>query len=75
MIESDAVRAEIYHERLDEILKVGAAVDEGAAVLAEAGQAVMDVWDRMDRGAITDTEAACDEADRSIRERHAASEE
>ena len=44
MIESDAIKAEVYQERLDEILAVGAEIDEGAAGMSEAGQTVMDVW-------------------------------
>ena len=74
LIESDAVKAEVYQERLDEILSVGAEVDEGAAAMSGAGQTVMDVWDKMDRGAIKDAGEAFDEADRSVRERQAASE-
>ncbi len=74
LIESDAVRAEVYQERLDEILAVGAEVDEGATAISGAGRTVMDVWDKMDRGAITDTEEAFDEADRGVRERQAAPE-
>ena len=74
LIESDAVKAEIYQERLDEILAVGAEVDEGAASISEAGKTVMDVWDKMDAGTITDQNEAFDEADRSVRERQAASE-
>jgi hypothetical protein len=74
LIESDSVKAEIYQERLDEILAIGAEVDEGAASVSGAGQSVMDVWDKMDRGAITDAAEAFDEADRSVRERQAAPE-
>jgi len=74
LIESDAVKAEIYQERLDEILAIGSAVDEGAASLSEAGKTVMNVWEKMDAGAITDKNEAFDEADRSVRERHAAQE-
>ena len=74
LIESDAIRAEIYQERLDEILSIGAEVDEGAAGLSEAGQTVLGVWEKMDAGAITDTAEGFDEADRSVRERHAAPE-
>ncbi len=74
LIESDSVRAEIYQERLDEVLAIGSEVDEGAASLSGAGQTVMDVWDRMDVGAITDTAQAYDEADRSVREKHAAAD-
>jgi len=74
LIESDAVKAEIYQERLDEILAIGSAVDEGAASLSEAGKTVMNVWEKMDAGAITDKNEAFDEAERSVRERHAAQE-
>ncbi len=74
LIESDAVKAEIYQERLDEILAIGSAVDEGAASLSEAGRTVMNVWEKMDAGAITDKNEAFDEADRSVREKHAAPE-
>ena len=74
LIESDAVKAEIYQERLDEILAIGAAVDEGAATLSEAGKTVMKVWEKMDAGAITDKTEAFDEADRSVREKHATPE-
>jgi len=74
LIESDAVRSEIYHERLDEILSIGASADEGSAGLSEAGKTVMDVWEKMDVGAITDQAEAFDEADRSVREKHAAPE-
>lgn len=72
LIESDAVKAEIYQERLDEILAIGAEADQGAAGLTEAGKTVLDVWDKMDAGAITDQAEAFDEADRRVRERHAA---
>ncbi len=71
LIETDAVKTEVYQERLDEILSIGAAVDEGAAGLTDAGKTVMKVWERMDAGAITDTQAAFDEADRTVRERQA----
>jgi hypothetical protein len=74
LIESDAVRAEVYQERLDAILSVGSSADERAAGLTEAGQTVMKVWEKLDTGAITDTAQAFDEADRSVRERHAAEE-
>ena len=74
LIESDAVRAEVYQERLDEMLAIGSEVDRGEAGLSEAGQSVMNVWERMDAGALTDENEAFDEADRTVRERHAAPE-
>ncbi len=74
LIESDSVRSELYQERLDEILTIGAGTEEGEAGLSEAGKSVMNVWEKMDTGTITDTTEAFDEADRSVRERHAAPE-
>ena len=73
LIEKDSVRAELYQERLDEILAVGA-VEEGEAGLTEAGRSVVNVWEKMDAGTITDTSEAFDEADRTVREKHAAPE-
>lgn len=75
LIESDAIKAEMYQERLDEILSVGASADEGASALSEAGRGVLDVWAKMDAGDLTDAQEAFDQADRSVRERHAALEE
>ncbi len=74
LIESDSVRAEIYHERLDEILSIGAGVDEGADGMTSAGQSVLNVWDKMDTGVIVDATEGFDEADRTVRERHATPE-
>ncbi len=74
LIEMDSVKSEVYQERLDEILRIGSAVDEGSAGLSEAGQTVMGVWEKMDAGALTDSAEAFDEADRRVRERHAAPE-
>ncbi len=74
LIESDAVKAEVYMERLDEILAIGAEVDEGAATVTEAGKTVLDVWEKMDAGAIKDKTEGFEEADRSVREKHAAPE-
>ena len=71
LIESDSVKAELYQERLDEILSLGAAVDEGAAGLSEAGQTVMDVWDKLDAGTLADNAEAFEEADRRVREQQA----
>lgn len=76
LIENDSVKTELYQERLDEVLKIGREVDQGAAGLSDAGQTVMNVWEQMDRGAIADRNEAFDEADRRVREQHrAASEE
>lgn len=74
MIESDSIRAEVYQERLDEVLAIGVEADQGAATLGKAGETVLGVWEQMDAGAITDATAAFDEADRQVREKHAARE-
>jgi len=75
LIESDAIKTEMYQQRLDDILKLGAEVDEGAAGLSDAGESVMQVWEQMDRGAIEDATEGFDEADRRVREQQAAPEE
>lgn len=75
LIEKDSIKAEAYQERLDEILSMGAEVDEGAAGLSEAGQSVLDIWDKMDAGAIADSREAFEEADRRVREQASPAEE
>ncbi len=74
LIEKDSVRAEVYQERLDEILTIGAGTEEGEPGLSEAGKSVLSVWEKMDAGDITDAAKAFDEADRTVREKHAAPE-
>lgn len=74
LIETDSVRTEVYQERLDEILTIGAGSEEGEAGLSEAGKSVVSVWEKMDKGDISDANEAFEEADRTVRERHAAPE-
>ncbi len=75
LIENDAVTTEMYQERLDSLLQIGAEIDEGMAGIGEGGQAVMDIWERMDTGTIEDTSEAFEEADRRVREQQRAAEE
>jgi len=75
LIENDAVRAEVYQQRLDEILSLGAQVDEGAAGLSQAGQTVVDIWNKMDAGAIRDAGEGFEEADRRVREQSTPAQE
>ncbi len=75
LIESDAVTTEIYQERLDRLLELGAGVDEGAAGLSQAGQEVLNIWDKMDQGVFADAAEAFDEADRRVREQQTADPE
>lgn len=72
MIENDAITAELYQQRLDEVLAIGAGADEGQAGLSEAGQSVLKVWEQMDTGLIKDKSEAFDEADRRVREQQKA---
>lgn len=67
MIESDAVSAELYQERLDDLL-TGAAAEQGTPGLSEGGRALMRVWDQMDSGLIKSARQGFDEADRRVRE-------
>lgn len=72
MIENDTITAEMYQDRLDDMLRVG--LEEGEAALTPGTQQVLDVWEQMDTGLIQDAGAAFDEADRRVRERHQAAE-
>lgn len=74
MIESDSIKVEMYQERLDEILAIGREADEHAATNHEAGKAVMDIWEKLDRGEIADASEGFHEADRRVRERQQAAE-
>ena len=75
LIESDAVTTEIYQERLDRLLEIGAGIDEGAAGLSQAGQEGLNIWDKMDQGVFADAAEAFDEADRRVREQQTADPE
>ena len=75
LIETDAIKSEVYQERLDELLGVGAGIDEGASAISESSAAVMEIWNRLDAGAITDKNEAFDEADRRVREQQRAAAE
>ena len=72
MIANDKITAEMYQERLDDMLKVG--LEEGEGVLSPGSQHVLDIWDQMDTGLIKDSGEAFDEADRRVREGHQAAE-
>ena len=72
MIENDNITAEMYQERLDDMLKSG--LEEGESMLTPGTQQVLDIWDQMDTGLVNDSEQAFEEADRRVRERHKAAE-
>ena len=73
-IEDDAVTQDMYQERLDQILELGAQSDKdalSAAGLTGAGQELMNIWNDMDRGKVKESEAF-DQADTAVRKRTAA---
>lgn len=76
-IEDDAVTQDMYTERLDMLLELGAQADKDAlasAGLSAAGQELMNIWSDLDAGRLKEEEAY-EEADRAARRRAAASED
>jgi hypothetical protein len=72
-IEDDAVSQDMYVDRLDQILDLGAQSDKDAlqsAGLTGAGQELMNIWNDMDRGAVKETEGF-EQADQAVRKRQA----
>jgi hypothetical protein len=75
-IEDDAVTQDMYVERLNQILDLGAESDKDAlaqAGLSGAGQELMNIWNEMDRGAMKQDEAF-EEADKAVRRRNTSME-
>jgi hypothetical protein len=75
-IEDDAVSQDMYLERLNTILDLGAQSDKDAlanAGLTGAGQELMNIWNDMDRGALKQDEAF-EEADKAVRRRQTSME-
>jgi hypothetical protein len=72
-IEDDAVTQDMYSEKLDQILDLGAQSDKDAlatAGLTGAGQELMNIWNDMDRGTVKESEAF-EQADEAVRKRQA----
>lgn len=74
LIENDKITAEMYQERLDEILRLGLEGDEASSTISPAAGELLKVWDAMDAGLIKDSGEAFDEAERRVRERQSAAE-
>jgi hypothetical protein len=75
-IEDDSVTQDMYTERLDQILELGAQSDKDAlaqAGLSGAGQELMNIWNDLDRGTVKETDAF-EQADQAVRKRTAAKE-
>ena len=76
-IDDDTVSQDMYQERLDSILQLGAESDKEALAntgLTQAGQELMNIWNQMDRGAMKQDEAF-EEADRVVRKKNAPEKE
>jgi hypothetical protein len=70
-IEDDAVSQDMYQDRLNQLLDLGAQSDKDAlasAGLSGAGQELMNIWNEMDRGSMKQDEAF-EEADKAVRRR------
>ena len=76
-IEDDSVTQDMYNERLNAILELGAEADKeslGKVELAGAGNELMAIWNDMDRGAVKEDEGF-EEADKAVRRRNAAADQ
>ena len=76
MIEDDAVTEEVYMEKLNEMLDLGAQADKDAMErtgLTSSGQELMNIWNDLDRGAV-EPKVAFEEADKAVRNRQASAE-
>jgi hypothetical protein len=64
---------DMYTQRLDQVLDLGAQSDKdalAAAGLTGAGQELMNIWNDLDRGAVKETDAF-EQADQAVRKRQA----
>lgn len=70
-IEDDAVSQEMYQQRLDQILELGAEADKdilAGTTLSEPGTEIMNIWNEMDRGVMKQDEAF-EQADQAVRKK------
>jgi hypothetical protein len=77
LIEDDNVGQDMYRDRLDTLLDLGAQGDKDAlanAGLSSAGQELMSIWNDMDKGAVKHEEAF-DKADQAVKRKSAAAGE
>jgi hypothetical protein len=75
-IEDDSVSQDMYNERLNTILELGAEADKDAMAnvqLNSDGNELMAIWNQMDRGDVKE-EQAFEKADEAVRRRNAAKE-
>ena len=75
-IEDDAVTQDMYQERLDQILDIGAQADKDAlasAGLTSAGNELMHLWEEMDKGHLKEDEAL-QAAEKTVRRKQGATQ-
>src|SRR4051812_6836340 len=73
-IEDDSVTQDMYNDRLNAVLELGAESDKaalGSIELTGAGQELMAIWNQVDRGKVKQ-EQAFEQADQAVRRRNAA---
>jgi len=73
-IEDDSVSQDMYNERLNTLLELGAESDKEALSQAElggAGNELMAIWNQMDRGAVKEDQGF-EQADQAVRKRNSA---
>ena len=71
LIEDDAVSQDIYNERLDEMLGLGAQADKDAAArsgVSNTGQELLNIWGDLDRGDVKESDAF-EQADQAVRKK------
>ena len=76
-IEDDNVSQDMYQDRLNSVLELGAENDKASiesAGLSQAGQELMAIWNQMDRGAIKQEEGF-EQADKAVRQKNAAADQ
>jgi hypothetical protein len=77
LIEDDNVSQDMYRDRLDTLLELGAEGDRDAlssAGLSSAGQELMNIWNDLDKGAVKHDEAYA-AADQAVKRKNAAAGE
>jgi hypothetical protein len=75
-IEDEAVTQDMYLERLDEMIGLGAQSDKDALAksgLSSAGNELMNIWNDLDRGTVEE-KVAFEEADKAVRNKQASAE-
>ena len=73
-IEDDSVSQDMYNDRLNAVLELGAEQDKSALASVEltgAGQELMAIWNQMDRGDVKEDQAF-EQADQAVRRRNTA---